>query len=74
MKRNGKEGKGMHEVYKCPKIGVEKKRMITSLLKFGFAANKEVNAIICILYRRGVPVDMVQSHCMNLQVGVSQGH
>ena len=37
--------------------------------KFGFVANKEVNTIICVLCSRGVPVDIVQSHCMKHHLG-----
>jgi hypothetical protein len=39
------------------------------LSDFGFAVNVEVDAIICVLCRRGIPLDMVRSHCRKYHPG-----
>ena len=39
------------------------------LSEFGYAVNDEVNALICISCKKGVPANMVRSHCKKYHLG-----
>jgi hypothetical protein len=39
------------------------------LSKFGFAINVDVNAVICISCSKGVPIDMIRTHCRRYHNG-----